>query len=114
MSGFDVAILVTCFCVLVAGLFAVIVERTNERDEARAERDHLEAEADALAATVRSDAALVLELDTENMRLHDALTEAQIAAGTVRIPGLHVVREGSDYEWPAIARVLDIDGGDAS
>jgi len=57
------------------------------------QRRGLRAECDLLAATVRSDAALVLELDAENMRLHDALTEAQIAAGTVRIPGLRVVRE---------------------
>lgn len=33
--------------ILIAGLFAVIVERTNERDDARAERDRLERELEA-------------------------------------------------------------------
>lgn len=46
MNGLSVTILVVCFCVVTAGLFAVIVERTNERDEARAERDQAELERD--------------------------------------------------------------------
>lgn len=80
------AILIAVACILVAGLFAVIVERTNERDEVlanyatevfanarlKARLAELEAEAD--------------ELHQENMVLHDMQNEAdamqaRIAAG---------------------------------
>lgn len=100
MTGLGVTFLVAAFCILIAGLFAVIVERTEDRDEARKTVTRLGRE---LAA---SD-LLVVELDAENMRLHAELTEAQIAAGTVRVPSLHVVREDSDYEWPAIVRAVE-------
>lgn len=73
MSGFGVVCLVATFCVFIAGLFAVIVDRTNERDEARAEADRLERELEA--------------------RLTDPST-----ATTQRVPWLRVVRE-TDDDW---------------
>lgn len=44
---------IVAVCILVAGLFAVIVERTNERDEARAELARRDREADVPADVVR-------------------------------------------------------------
>jgi hypothetical protein len=53
--------------------------------------------------------------------LHLKLTEAELAAGigadVVPVPLLKYVpasHEVSDYEWPAIARVLEIEGGEPS
>ena len=94
------AAIIAAVCILVAGLFAVIVERTNERDEARAEAERVE--------------ALLTELDAECTRLHVELTEAQIAAGVViPFPTRHhgasielaaLDAEATAYTWPAIAR----------
>jgi hypothetical protein len=50
------ACVIAATCILIAGLFAVIVERTNERDEARTLAARLEAEpvrAGAYLYTVR-------------------------------------------------------------
>ena len=79
------ACVIAAACILIAGLFAVIVERTNERDEAREERDRLERECNAHAA--------------ENARL---------TALTTPVPLLSIVppqRDGGHDDFP----VADID-----
>ena len=93
------AFIITAALVLIAGLFAVIVERTTERDEAREQIRRLESECDEHAA-VSADLARRL---------------AEAESTTVRVPLLRVVpaqRDGSEYEWPRIARVLEIEGGE--
>lgn len=107
------AILIAVACILGAGLFAVIVDRTNERDEAltnyatevfanarlRARLAELEAEAD--------------ELNQENMALHDMQNEAdamqaRIAAGEPvpfrsPRPSLSLVTQNADDAiWAAL------------
>jgi hypothetical protein len=89
--------------ILIAGLFAVIVERTNERDDARAESARLTREHDAEMAARD---ALVAELDQENARLHAELTDLQVGRHLRVVPPR---RDGSEHEWPRIARVLEID-----
>ena len=55
-------------------------------------------------------------LNSENTRLHLLLTEAELLAGK-NPRALRLVppsREVSDYDWPAIARVLEIEGGESN
>ena len=114
MNGFNVAILVCAFLIIAAGLFAVIVERTNERDEAR---DAFEHEA---AANVQLNAENA-RLEQDNMRmavaLAEAVMEAELLAGKnpralrlVPLPPMRAIpggpRDGSEYEWPAAARQI--------
>jgi hypothetical protein len=98
-------------CILIAGLFAVIVERTNERDEARDERDSALAQnADLLAEvdrfgeltdTLVGDAlTLAAQLREANLRAWDA--EHAPLADVVPIEGLRVVEDlpnGDDDIW---------------
>jgi hypothetical protein len=88
------AVVIAACCILITGLFAVIVERTNERDEARTTAARLEAEANAHAA--------------ENARL-----TTELAARGPRLRVVPPQRDGSEYEWPRIARVLEIEEGGA-
>jgi vacuolar-type H+-ATPase subunit F/Vma7 len=95
------AFTITAALVLVAGLFAVIVERTTERDEARETVRRLESECNEHAA-VSADLARRL---------------AEAESTTVRVPLLRVVppqRDGSEYEWPAIMRAVEGEMGGAS
>lgn len=72
------AFVIAACCILIAGLFAVIVERTNERDEARWMVDRLEAECNEHARVSAS--------------LAQQLTEAQIAGGKILpLPRLRAV-----------------------
>ena len=55
-------------------------------------------------------------LNSENTRLHFELTEAELLAGK-NPRALRLVppsREVSDYDWPAIARVLEIEEGESN
>jgi hypothetical protein len=81
--------------ILIAGLFAVIVERTTQRDDALAERDRLERECNEHAAVSAS--------------LAQQLAELRIAGGEViPLPGLRAVAPVSDDEW--FARLYDENG----
>jgi hypothetical protein len=60
------AFVIAAAVLLITGLFAVIVERTNERDEARTTATRLEAEANAHAA---ENARLTTELAARGPRL---------------------------------------------
>ena len=102
------ACVIAAAVILLAGLFAVIVERTNERDEAR---DAFEHEA---AANVVVKAENV-RLEQDNMRmavaLAEAVMEAELLAGK-NPRALRLVppsREVSDYDWPALARAIDME-----
>jgi chromosome segregation ATPase len=86
---------------LVAAVFDLAALKA-ENARLRARLTELEAEAD--------------ELNQENMALHLQLTEAQIAAGALEslppLPSLRLVpprRDGSEYEWPALAREIQTD-----
>src|SRR5690348_8168064 len=93
------AAIIAAVCILVAGLFAVIVERTNERDEARENEARANRRADAVEA----------ERDIAN-----GLIERLRADRRERSNVIPFQRDGSDlraldaeataYTWPAIAR----------
>lgn len=70
--------------------FAAELARINAAHDAEA--NLLVAVGRQAAADLAASQAECALLDQENMRLRDELTEAQIAAGTVRIPSLRVVR----------------------
>lgn len=73
MNGLSVTILVACFCIVIAGLFAVIVERTNERDEARAEAERAgrerDEECEVRRRTEHAFAAFKLDLEAKGTRV---------------------------------------------
>jgi hypothetical protein len=87
-------------CLLFALFFAAVVfvatatELIEQRDEARTLAARLEAEANAHAA--------------ENARL-----TTELAARGPRLRVVPPQRDGSEYEWPRIARVLEIEEGGA-
>jgi hypothetical protein len=86
------AFVIAAALILIAGLFAVIIERTNERDEARA---HLAAAYEAL---------------------NGVLDEHALCPAPVR-PLLRVVptsEEVAAAEWPAIMRAVEGEIGGAS
>jgi hypothetical protein len=86
---------ITATLILIAGLFAVIVERTNERDDARENARRLESECNEHAAVSAS--------------LAQQLAELRIAGGEViPLPRLHAVAPVSDDEW--FARLYDENG----
>lgn len=83
------AFTITAALVLVAGLFAVIVERTTERDDAR---------------------ELVRRLESEAQRLHLLLTESDLlASNTVAVPLLRSVptQRAVHEPWPPVARAVE-------
>lgn len=98
-------------CILIAGLFAVIVERTNERDQARDEHASARAQIRELLAevdrfgeltdTLVGDAlTLAAQLREANTRAWDA--EHAPLADVVPIEGLRVVEDlpnGDDDIW---------------
>lgn len=104
----SLAITITCFFILIAGLFAVIVERTTERDVARHDATQLARQLDeALDAHADCPAPVA------------AVTERMVEAVRVAVerPDLRVVppqRDGSEYEWPAIVRAVEGETGGAS
>ena len=107
MTGLSVTILVAVFLIVIAGLFAVIVERTNERDEARtlAERAVTQAEtfADEAKATHAANEILCAELaesDAKIRRLSADLLAAQMRLSDGVVVPLPTAREASAYDWP--------------
>lgn len=124
------AAVIAAACILVAGLFAVIVERTEQRDEAlalaaeahvtatraveQAETfaDELIAEREESAARHAANMLLCAELaasDEKIRRLSNDLLAAQLLASDAReelaaapapVVPLPVVREASPYDWP--------------
>lgn len=92
------ALVVAAALIFVAGLFAVIVERTNERDQARYEVERLEAEvlglcednmrmaADLVDAygqlqdAANSSVAEVIQFPTQRTPIHDDLAVEQLRA----------------------------------
>jgi len=50
--------------------------------------------------------ATIAELDQENAQLHAELTDLQVGRHLRVVPP---ARDGSEHEWPRIARVLEID-----
>jgi hypothetical protein len=102
------AIIIAVACILVAGLFAVIVERTDERDEALANYATEVFENARLRARLAELEAEADELNQENMALHLQLTETQIAAGALEsLPSLPhprpslslVTQQNADDAW---------------
>ena len=87
-------------CLIFALFFAAVVfvatatELIEQRDEARTTAARLEAEANAHAA--------------ENARL-----TTELAARGPRLRVVPPQRDGTEYEWPRIARVLEIEEGGA-
>ena len=91
-----------------AVVFIAVATELGERlAEARAESARLTREHDAELAARD---ALVAELDQENARLHAELTDLQVGRHLRVVPPQ---RDGSEHEWPRIARVLGIEEGGA-
>lgn len=95
--------------ILLAGLFAVIVERTTERDEARDAARKLGEELDAERDVRRRTEAAFAEFQAS----------VSSAGGRVVLPLRPVAdviplqRDGSD-EWPKIARTIGIETSEPS
>jgi hypothetical protein len=98
MTTACIVVAVGIFCL---GLFAAVMDRTNQRDDAL----RLLAKSEkslAMVEAINAELALVAktaviersELDQENMRLHLELSEAQLLAGTGRVPLPRVVPNG--------------------
>lgn len=91
MNGLNVLVLVACFLIVIAGLFAVIVERTNERDEARAQLENAELRADQADIEARIAEGLL-----DRFR-RDARVVIPIRRPTLR--SVPTQREPSDFDW---------------
>lgn len=108
MTTFAASLIVSLLCLLVltaAGLFEVAAQRVRANRRVKtltAANNALRPRVDGLIAANRA-------LNNENTRLHLELTEAQLLAGK-NPRALRLVRETSDYDWPALARAIDMEG----
>lgn len=95
--------------IVVAGAY-IIARLLGQRDELAVENVDLLFD---LAGVKAANRQLVGDYDAVVKRLAEVLDEHALCPAPVST-GLRVVppqRDGSEYEWPRIARVLEIEGG---
>lgn len=92
---------------VIIGLGLAAHESRTERDDARAELDRLARELAAAEETVA-------DLEAAFAEVRQALSDGRVVMPLKPTSVVPMSREVSDYDWPAIARVLDIETGDGA
>lgn len=97
--------------VVIAALAIASDHFRHERDEARAELDHRADVSDELVSAVAVAESLALELSHADATIRNLAAKAAVTYVGDKGTRLRLV-DGSENEWPRIARVLDLEAGE--